>query len=905
MPRLDRSFVRHANENARHGPRRWAFVLSLLSATFACSGITSTEPLGFGRERAALTPPISADFALATRDLAPSTSAPILAAASGPTGYLLVVRNWESGDSDFTVAAMRVDLDGRILDPEGLPVDALPTAESGFWAVHTGTHWLLLYPGGAVTIGDDGSVGTPFDHENGVSGFAWGGDRALALSGGVGRFLGPNGAELGDAFGITGGTRAYAAFNGSSYLVAASNVSPTTVWVVPVSPEGVVGSSYPIHNSMPNRAEHEIYATGITSDGRSFLVSYMAPPPGCGQGGRCTPIRPYYRIANVTNGVVSVGPETDADPGSITGVNLYMNALYANGAYLLWRGATGTRVDSEGRMLGETSLGSVAQQFYDLLGNSAYRLIASLDGTNPFAYLGPYGIRVGSDFSALDHPPLVPVKLPIGQRQPTLTFNGENFVAAWIDAQRGLIFGTRVTPAGEVLDAPPLSLGGGTSSLEALCAASNGTNTLLLRPDTQVAIASAAIVERDGSSHEIDLSGVPISSSQMAVAASDGANYLLTWHHSAPAPARSVATLVSGAGDVLGTIQFAERTGRAAVAFDGTNYVVVWSADLLAGSREIRALRINPRLELVDAEPKPLMRYETLNTDLGVQIASNGTHSFVVWASDLANSTVLVSGLRVTRELVPVDTAPVTVATFAAPNRGIRAAWDGTSFWVLFPEFTQASAPFERLLAERVRPDGSLRDPEPFVVSADLARPSFTPDHAVDVAAGNDGKLLVAYERTDVETEIRARILNSTAGGTGGTAGTSGTAGTGNEGGSAEAGAGGDSATGGTSGGGVGGVSGGGSSGRSGAGGAGAGGGGMPGGAAGEAGAVDAGRGGAGEAGAAGSPTSGAAGETAGEEPAEASGCGCSVPRRSPSLTGLLAAACALLAFAARRRATR
>jgi hypothetical protein len=179
------------------------------------------------------------------------------------------------------------------------------------------------------------------------------------------------------------------------------------------------------------------------------------------------------------------------------------------------------------------------------------------------------GVRIDPAGSALDNFSIRgPLPAPLlGSNAPSVAFDGENYLVAWADVQgtdtsTSEILAARVSPAGVVLDSPPLAISTspGTKSLGGI--ACDGTRCLVAWSNTAaggVANVYGARVDRSGSL----LDGLPATggiavnalagqSKQAASVAFDGSEFVLTWWIDGNAsPAGVYAARVSPEGVLL------------------------------------------------------------------------------------------------------------------------------------------------------------------------------------------------------------------------------------------------------------------------------------------------------------------------------------------------------------------
>jgi hypothetical protein len=875
---------------------------------------TGGPTLSVSRDRAVGPAVVSADFAFEAPSLQPRSDSPIVTTATSTSGARL-----------FLIDALAQDLATRrltsVLVPAGAPAAAPLDLEaySRATALRTSSGWLVLTPANTYVLGENGGVTAVRDPVPNLVGGAWGGDRALVTSAlGQGRFFGADGLPLGPEFTVTsepgtlsGGS---VAFDGVKFLVAYGTVAPTTVFVTSVLPSGPTGEVAFVHNSRPSWNASQLSVGGIASSGSSFVVTFMAAPSSCGIGGACLPISPFFRVAEVdASGDITLGSTRAGGP----------NVTYMNGRYVVHQNSNGVFLDTEGVAVSRPNvLVTISNTFWDVTRNSAFFLGAASDGSNAVAYQGPLATRLDDNDAPQDEPPFGPLPQPTTQILPAVTFDGQHFLATWTDWGRDEVRAARVSLDGNVLDSPADTLSG--ADTYSRLAVSNGSKSFVTVGDGTSDVAAAMLIGQDGAKTDVDLASLQTTSSNASSAASDGVNFFLVWNNPTidATPPRSFAALFSPTGAVLGEIDFPPLEGLPWATFDGTSYVVAYAVDQGGGQIELRAFRVSPALSLVDSTPKTLLTYAGSVTAYGAHIGSSSAGSLVSWiVGDYPSRSIRYSRLDTGLELL--DAPGLDLGAKGDVSRGLNVVWDGESYWVHYH-----GEPGDELWARRVAPDGSLVDAQPIAVTDDAV-----PDRRTSVAAGTDGKLLVAYQRAFYEGDVRGRVASGRAanGGSGGTS-AGGVGGTSGGVGGTSGGVGGTSGgVGGTSGGvGEGGAAGdaaGGFAGEGATGGSGNRGGAMNGGRGGSAnggasagtesdGGESSGEGGESTGGSAGASTGGRAGSNAtgglggagrgsaggGGSPPDDGGCSCSVPKRSASNPGWILALAALSWGARRRR---
>jgi hypothetical protein len=322
---------------------------------------------------------------------------------------------------------------------------------------------------------------------------------------------------------------------------------------------------------------------------------------------------------------------------------------------------------------------------------------------------------------------------PASETTPAVAFNGTDHLVVW-RGQTGSdvdLFATRVSPAGAVLDAPPLTISSAPDSQWAPTVASDGTDWLVLWADGRNGTGDLYGTRVSAAGAVLDPAGTPLviapGYQQKPSLFWSGTAYLAAWSDGRLGGTALRAARLDGLGtsqDADGFLVSGEPNEQAepAVGFDGTNFLVVW-CDTRSGARNIFGSRVSPSGALLDPVPFPIAPGATSqNRPL---VAFNGMHYLVVWgdafsgmrarrvspsgvvmdlndlelpgsgyADDVAalgNDFLVVhsrishiSGVRVSGSGVVLDAAPFTISTDAGSRFLPRAASDGTNWWVVW-----------------------------------------------------------------------------------------------------------------------------------------------------------------------------------------------------------------------------
>jgi len=257
----------------------------------------------------------------------------------------------------------------------------------------------------------------------------------------------------------------------------------------------------------------------------------------------------------------------------------------------------------------------------------------------------PEAVLRRSDFPAVLDPtvsPEIDLNNPLvvpaydEQSRPRVRFGGGNYLVVWKDARANGqpngtdVYGTRVTPAGVVLDPSGIPISTGLGNEYDPDAAFDGTNWLVVWTDERTGTPQIRGARLSTGGTMLDPTGFTIVStaSGPAAVAFGTTEYLVTYVGSFNVAAHRVST--SGTVTSSSPISIAASGNAPVVAFNGTNFLVAWKS-----SSDGRARRVAPDGTLLDASDISITAASV--TDL----ASDGTD----WLAALGEG----GGVRVRR----------------------------------------------------------------------------------------------------------------------------------------------------------------------------------------------------------------------------------------------------------------
>jgi hypothetical protein len=411
----------------------------------------------------------------------------------------------------------------------------------------------------------------------------------------------------------------------------------------------------------------------------------------------------------------------------------------------------GARVTPEGTLLDPAGLmisDDPNEQLYPALAfDGASFLVVWQDNRNDPGEPDIYGARVTPGGDLLDPAGLAINTAPHIKNTPAIGFDNSNFLVVWSDIRDSSsmhIHGTRVTPAGAVLDADGFAVSLGAGKQLAPCLSFDGTNYLVVWEDI-IGMASFAIhgtrVTPGGA--VLDPSGIVISSTgnQFSPALMfDGQDFLAVWGNttgSLPADCSIHGARVTPAGAVLDPSELVIAHGPRgayialpADGFDGANFLVVWQDDRnVLGEPDIRGARVTPDGTMLDTSGFVISL--SARGQYTPAVAFDGTNFMAVWEDDRSGYNDIY-GARVTPGGQVLDPDGIAICTAARDQYTPAIAFDGTNYLVAWEDLR--SGEYSHIYGARVTPGGAVLDPDGIAISPAAGR-QHSP--AVGFAGGN------------------------------------------------------------------------------------------------------------------------------------------------------------------------
>jgi hypothetical protein len=334
------------------------------------------------------------------------------------------------------------------------------------------------------------------------------------------------------------------------------------------------------------------------------------------------------------------------------------------------------------------------------------------------------------------------------QHEPAISWNGTHYLVVWRDIRRpdgGDIYGARVAPTGEVLDAEGFAISTGSGTERNASATWNGSRWFVVWQDSRAGteqllgarVTPAAVVEEpDG----LVLSP-PEAAHTLPQVTWNGTHYLLVWWGGL---GHIYAVRVDAAGAVVGGPlalgQNGVKPARPVVATSGEDFVVAWESDL-HGDPDIYAARVTAAGAV--APPGASYLASIISMEEQPAVASDGTDYFLLWTDWREGLRELgLYGTRVSGEGVVLDPTGIPVVQGRLSVSGPAAiAFGGGVYLVVYgkPLYINES----RVMGVRFGRDGTRLDAEPLEIGR-----SSSPDGGHPSLAWNGIDFFVVWDGT-------------------------------------------------------------------------------------------------------------------------------------------------------------
>ncbi|WP_437550013.1 MYXO-CTERM sorting domain-containing protein [Sorangium sp. So ce367] len=731
---------------------------------------------------AVLDPIVSPELAMDEPIAGPSLGAQSDAAvASDGTNFLVVWSDWRgdltTSSDGADLYAARIAPDGTVLDPRGIPISTGPGAQEQPAISWDGTNYLVAWS----------------DHQTGTNSQVY----ATRVSP-LGSVLNPGGMLLNP--GYRGGGSPSIAFDGARHLVVWIGVPPdsatSSLVGTFVTPEGVatiapaftgISGSSPVvasargsfvvawsrYNS--GTLDYEVRMSRVSAAGG--ILDPAGILVGTGTCPRLATDGSQYALAWVSKwgsvGLTRLDAEatrldtTFVDSETLADFTCAAVAFDGSNYLVGWptdsQQMTIQRFPTAGPPLpGTIVAGQASQHTSPAIASGGGRSLVVWRRPSPFGRPQPRELtlsRIAAD-GALLAPSDVPLT-PGSNRQlaPDAAFDGANYLVVWddtgADGDRD-IHGTRVSPAGEILDPSGIAIADAPGEQAAPRVAFDGENHLVVWQDDRNAAASltdiyaARVTPRGEVLAASPLSAASAAQTSPDVAAGGGAA-LVAWTDGRNGGTSIYATRVEGGRSMDGSgFGVTARGGsKPAVGFGGGQFLVAWrSGGVIVASRVgVDGLVLDPTvMQLSDSAA-------SAPDDTSPGLAFDGVNHLVVW---LHPNSYRVQGRTVPTSGRPGESFQIHYAQ-SQQFRSVTATFDGVTPVIAWEQVT---GPQSVIVAARLLSGGALAPPGVFAIES-----AYGPARGPSLATNGAGQSLVAYAHFDPAAGVgsyraRGRIIS-------------------------------------------------------------------------------------------------------------------------------------------------
>jgi len=561
------------------------------------------------------------------------------------------------------------------------------------------------------------------------------------------RFVAPYGAQKYPA----------AAFDGTNWLVVWQDLrgDREAIWAARVSSAGVLLDS---GNILVANDDDERYEPRVAFNGSGYLVVW--------QDARNSSYDIY--AARVSTAGVVMDP--DGIPVCSTAHSQKFPGVSSNGSDFLvvWQDTRidsldediyAARVNSGGGVLDPAGIlvsSVMLPQEYPTVGfNGTNYLVAWKDRRNDSLTSDDiYAARVTQAGTVLDPAGIAVSRAPGSQDGPSATAGGSTWLVVWEDYRSpdGEVMGSRVSPAGVVLDTAGLNVTSDPYWQGGPAAAFDGANYFVTWEDDRLTGGGncdifAARVTPSGAVLDTGIVVCEADDNQYYPCIASGSSGLLVawadWR-SDPSDPDICCNRLSPAGIVLDTVDallpsrlYAYEQKEPAVAFDGSNYLAVWKDGRAhEGADNVYGARMSPVGVVLDPGGFPIAEH---SGGLGTPVVARGdSNCLVCWDAPSGNYR-RIQAARVNRAGAVLDTVPVSTRLWGYDAWPPSVAFDGTN-WLVVAAMKCPGQDWN-VVCSRVGQDGVVLDSNPVFVCQVPGE-----QNRADVAFGAGSYLVVWYD---------------------------------------------------------------------------------------------------------------------------------------------------------------
>jgi len=473
------------------------------------------------------------------------------------------------------------------------------------------------------------------------------------------------------------------AFDGTNYMVVWKDNRANGVYDVYGSRVSTSGSVIDPSGIIISNAANDQTNIDIAYDGTNYFVVWQDDRDFVTSG------RNIYGCRVTTNGnlldasgiAISVVSDTQQYPAMVFGSDNY---------FLVWqdhrnnatskRDIFGGRVDTTGLVIDSSgillSISANNQQYPVVAFDGTNYLAVWMDSRNTYTTNNDiYGIRINSSGKQIDTA-FVISKAINSQNMPAIAYGSGYYFVAWEDSRNGGvdIYGTRISPAGVVLDTAGICISNASDDQTDPAVAFGGNQFFVVWEDNRNIATNLTDIyggRVDTSGSVLDPSGIAISTiienQYNPCLAYDGTNFMVVWEDQ-----RNLSDF-----DIFGCRVDANGTPLEplgitisvdvynqidpAIDFDGTNYIVVWSDSRNNIDYNIYASRLSISGSILDPSGVAIsMATEDQNLP---DVIYNGKDLIIVWCDKRSVTGIDLYGASVDKTSLAVKSTALLVPT--------------------------------------------------------------------------------------------------------------------------------------------------------------------------------------------------------------------------------------------------
>ncbi|UCG43880.1 MAG: hypothetical protein JSU73_04480 [candidate division WOR-3 bacterium] len=334
------------------------------------------------------------------------------------------------------------------------------------------------------------------------------------------------------------------------------------------------------------------------------------------------------------------------------------------------------------------------------------------------------GSRVTTDGEVLDPNGFGVATTGISQWHPDIGFDGTNYLVVWMEEVRYDtfdIYGTRVSPAGVVLDQMPIRICEARGAQWHPRVTPNpGWGFMVAWQDQRTSYWDVYAARVNTYGAVLDPDGFVVCDGSECYApdlAFDGTLFLVAWHDKRSGGSDIYASRVTTAGQALDTLGILVSTAggdqwRAAVEYDGTNFMILWNDDR-GGDNDIYGARMTSEGTVLD--PRGLVIVSASQGQWFPALVFGGGQYLVAWQHDwyMSFREVFVARMATSGQVLDPGGKPASAAANSQSWPSIAS--DGQNFLVVWRDDNRGSGDIN---GARVLADGTVLDPAGIRISS-------------------------------------------------------------------------------------------------------------------------------------------------------------------------------------------